>query len=87
MIIKNCLVFLLSVVWLALISAFPASAADPDITMSLSDEGCSGTLPGQNCVVSFQVNGAQAKILYDHMQAKAVKQGPEECLVGNPPLD
>ncbi len=45
----------------------------------LGEEACAGGLKSDACVLSFQVTGKAAKLLFDGMRAKAVK---EECTGG-----
>jgi hypothetical protein len=45
----------------------------------LDEEGCAKGLKSESCVLSFQLSGKAAKLLYDGMPVKAVK---EECTGG-----
>jgi hypothetical protein len=62
--------------------ASPAiSAEDSPLkgTAFLGEEGCPGGIKSEDCVLSFQLSGKAAKMLYDGMRVKAVK---EECTGG-----
>ena len=45
----------------------------------LGEEGCSGGIKSDECVLSFQLSGKAAKLLFDGMRVKAVQ---EECTGG-----
>jgi hypothetical protein len=45
----------------------------------LGDSGCPDGPKSDSCILSFQIRGKGAKLLYDGMRAKAVK---EECTGG-----
>jgi hypothetical protein len=45
----------------------------------LGDEGCAGGVKSDTCVLSFQLAGKAAKLLFEGMRGKAVK---EECTGG-----
>ena len=70
--------------YLALVFLFasPAVAGD-EVPLKgsafLGDEACAGGLKSDACVLSFQLAGKAAKLLFDGMRVKAVK---EECTGG-----
>ena len=45
----------------------------------LGDEDCAGGLKSDSCILSFQLSGKAAKLLFDGMRVKAVQ---EECTGG-----
>ena len=45
----------------------------------LGDEDCAGGLKSDSCILSFQLSGKAAKLLFDGMRVKAEK---EECTGG-----
>src|SRR5258706_5573901 len=69
---------------LALIFLFmsPAVAGD-EVPLKgsafLGDEDCAGGLKSNSCILSFQLTGKAAKLLFDGMRVKAVQ---EECTGG-----
>jgi hypothetical protein len=50
----------------------------------LGDNGCSGGLKSNDCILTFEISGKAAKILFDGMRVKAVK---EECTGGMQKVD
>jgi hypothetical protein len=67
---------------LILLLASPAAAGDAvplQGSAFLGEEACAGGLKSSSCVLSFQLTGKAAKLLFDGMRAKAVK---EECTGG-----
>jgi hypothetical protein len=60
----------------------PAHADDPvpiKGTVYLGEEGCHGGIKSNDCILTFQLTGKAAKLLFDGMRVKAVR---EECTGG-----
>lgn len=67
---------------LALLLVTPAIAADEvpiKGSVFLGEEGCAGGTKSPDCILTFQLTGKAAKLLFDGMRVKAVK---EECTGG-----
>ena len=67
---------------LTFLLASPAAAEDSvplKGTAFLGDEDCAGGLKSDTCILSFQLTGKAAKLLFDGMRVKAVQ---EECTGG-----
>jgi hypothetical protein len=64
---------------LLLSPAFAETEAPLQGTAFLGESGCPDGLKSKDCVVSFQLTGKAAKLLFDGMRVKAVK---EECTGG-----
>jgi hypothetical protein len=72
---------------LALLLLSPALADDTiPLTGSvyLGDNGCSGGIKSKDCIMTFEVSGKAAKLLFEGMRVKAVK---EECTGGMQKVD
>ncbi len=50
----------------------------------LGEEGCPGGVKSKDCILTFQLEGKAAKLLFDGMRVKAVK---EECTGGMEKVD
>ncbi len=75
--ISTCAIFFFSI-----IAPDAAFASDSDALKGsayLSEETCAKGLKSPECVLTFEVSGKTAKLLFDGMKAKAVR---EECTGG-----
>jgi hypothetical protein len=74
---------IISAVFFIAVLASGSAMADDGVplkgTAFLDEEGCAKGLKASTCVLSFQLSGKAAKLLFDGMPVKAVK---EECTGG-----
>jgi hypothetical protein len=69
----------LALIFLLVSPAVAGDAVPLQGSAFLGEEACTGGLKSAACVLSFQLSGKAAKLLFDGMRAKAVK---EECTGG-----
>jgi hypothetical protein len=69
----------LALIFLLASPAFAGDGVPLQGSAFLGDEDCAGGLKSDACVLSFQLSGKAAKLLFDGMRGKAVK---EECTGG-----
>jgi hypothetical protein len=76
----------LSILFVLLFSnpIFAADSVPIKGSVFLGEEGCPGGVKSADCILTFELSGKAAKLLYDGMRAKAVR---EECTGGLQKVD